>query len=55
MQGDAATGVAHIRQGCTVHQDTGSQLYSPYFLGLLAEAYGQAGQPEVGLQVLARP
>ena len=26
---------------------------SPYFLALLAEAYGQAGQPEVGLQVLA--
>ena len=53
MQGDAAAGIAHIRQGFTVHQDTGSQLYSPYFLALLAEAYGQAGQPEVGLQVLA--
>lgn len=53
MQGDVATGIAHIRQGFTVHQNTGSQLYSPYFLALLAEAYGQAGQPEVGLQVLA--
>jgi predicted ATPase len=53
MQGDVATGIAHIRQGYTVHQDTGSQLYSPYCLALLAEAYGQAGQPEVGLQVLA--
>jgi predicted ATPase len=53
MQGDAAAGIAHIRQGFTVHQDTGSQLYSPYFLALLAEAYGQAGQLEVGLQVLA--
>ena len=53
MQGDTATGLADIRHGCTVHQDTGSQLYSPYFLGLLAEASGQAGQPEAGLQVLA--
>ena len=53
MQGDTATGLAHIRHGCTVHQDTGSQLYSPYFFGLLAEASGQAGQPEAGLQVLA--
>jgi predicted ATPase len=53
MQGDVATGIAHIRQGHTVHQATGSQLYSPYFLAVLAEAYGQAGQPEVGLQVLA--
>jgi predicted ATPase len=53
MQGDVATGIAHIRQGYAVHQDTGSNLYSPYFLALLAEAYGQGGQPEVGLQVLA--
>jgi predicted ATPase len=27
-------------------------LYRPYFLTLLAEAYGQAGQPETGLTVL---
>jgi predicted ATPase len=53
VQGDVATGIAHIQQGFTVHQDTGSQLYSPYFLALLAEAHGQAGQFEVGLQVLA--
>jgi len=53
MQGDAAAGIAHIRQGFTVHQDTGSKLYSAYFFTLLAETYGQAGQPEVGLQVLA--
>ena len=31
----------------------GSSCYRPYFLALLAEAYGQAGQPEAGLTVLA--
>ena len=31
----------------------GLKLYQAYFLSLLAEAYGQTGQPEHGLQVLA--
>ena len=31
----------------------GLKLLRPYWLALLAEAYGQAGQPEAGLQVLA--
>ena len=34
-------------------QRTGSKLYRPYYLALLAEAYGQAGQPEAGLTCLA--
>jgi predicted ATPase len=45
--------VAHIRQGLTVYQGTGTKLYCPYCLALLAEAYGQAGQPEAGLEPLA--
>ena len=53
MQGDAATGVAHIQQGLGAVQSTGQKLYHPYHLALLAEAYGQAGQPEVGLTCLA--
>jgi predicted ATPase len=52
MQGDAATGVAHIQQGLVAVQSMGLKLYRPYFLSLLAEAYGQAGQPEAGLTVL---
>ena len=52
MQGDAATGVAHIQQGLVAMQSTGRTLHHPYFLALLAEAYGQAGQPETGLAVL---
>jgi predicted ATPase len=53
MQGDAATGVAHIQQGLRAVQSTGQKLYYPYHLALLAEAYGQVGQPEAGLTCLA--
>jgi predicted ATPase len=53
MQGDAATGVAHIQQGWDAVQRTGQKLYHPYHLALLGEAYGQAEQPEVGLTCLA--
>ena len=53
MQGGAAAGVAHIQQGLEAVQGTGLKLYRPYLLALLAEAYGQAGQPEAGLTALA--
>jgi predicted ATPase len=46
--------VEQIRQGLAAHEQVGlPQLGRPSVLALLAEAYGQAGQPEVGLQVLA--
>jgi predicted ATPase len=51
-QGDAAAGVVHIHQGLEAVQRIELKLYRPYFLALLAEAYGQAGQPEAGLTVL---
>jgi DNA-binding winged helix-turn-helix (wHTH) protein/predicted ATPase len=53
MGGNITAGVAHIRQGWTVHHGIGPQLLRPYYLSLLAEAYGQAGQPEAGLTALA--
>jgi predicted ATPase len=53
IQGDAAAGVAHIHQGLGAVHSIGLKLYRPYFLALLAEAYGQAGQPEAALTVLA--
>jgi predicted ATPase len=53
MQGDVVEGVAQLRQGLAGHQDIGPKVGQPYRLALLAEAYGQAGQPEAGLQVLA--
>jgi len=53
MQGDTATGMAHIQQGLGAVQSIGQKLYYPYHLTLLAEAYGQVGQPEAGLTCLA--
>jgi predicted ATPase len=53
MQGDATTGVTQLHQGLAVQDVVGPKVGRPYFLGLLAEASGQAGQPEAGLTVLA--
>jgi predicted ATPase len=53
MRGDAADGVAQLRQGLAAIQGMGLALMRPHGLSLLAEAYGQAGQPEAGLTVLA--
>jgi predicted ATPase len=53
MQGDADEGLAQIRHGLAAHQDIGPKLSQPYRLSSLAEAYGQAGEPEAGLTVLA--
>jgi predicted ATPase/DNA-binding winged helix-turn-helix (wHTH) protein len=52
MQGDVATGVVHIQQGLAAVQETGLNVYRPYWLSLLAEAYSQAEQPEAGLEIL---
>ena len=52
MQGEVARGSAQIRQGLAAPQGGGLKLLHPSFLAVLAEAYGQAGQPEAGLQVL---
>ena len=53
MPGEAAEGVAQLQQGWAVHQRVGTKQLQTYCLSLLAEAYGQAGEPEVGLEVLA--
>jgi predicted ATPase len=53
MRGDAGAGVAQIRQGLAVSQGEGLNVFRPYFLALLAEAYSLAGQPDPGRQALA--
>jgi predicted ATPase len=53
MRGDAADGVAQLRQGLAAIQSMGLELMRPHGLSLLAEAYGRAGLPEAGLQALA--
>ena len=52
-QGHAEEGIAHIRAGLAAWRAAGNELLRPYFLGLLAVAYGRAGQAEQGLRVLA--
>jgi predicted ATPase len=51
MQGEAAAGVAQLRQALA-SPDVGPPSLHTYWLTVLAEAYGRAGQPQVGLQVL---
>jgi predicted ATPase len=53
IEGDAVEGLAQIRQGLAVTQGVGPELLRSHWLSFLAEAYGRAGQPEAGLQVLA--
>jgi class 3 adenylate cyclase/predicted ATPase len=50
--GEAEEGIILMQQGLAACQDTGSALYRPYHLALLAEVYGDAGHPAAGLQVL---
>jgi class 3 adenylate cyclase/predicted ATPase len=47
-----AEGVAQIHQGLAAWRIAGQELARPYYLALLAEAYGRAGQAEEGLSVL---
>jgi predicted ATPase len=51
-QGHRATGVAQMRQSLVEYQATGAALSRPYYLALLAEACGHAGQVEEGLRLL---
>jgi predicted ATPase len=53
VQGQGEEGMLQMRQGLTAFQTAGVEIEQSYFLALLAEAYGEAGQPEKGLAVLA--
>ena len=46
-------GIAQMHQGLTTLQATGGGLRIPYYLALLAESYGNHGEPGEGLHVLA--
>jgi TOMM system kinase/cyclase fusion protein len=46
-------GIAQMRQGLDAWLATGAGVFRPYYLALLAEAYGRARQIEKGLHVLA--
>jgi predicted ATPase len=51
-QGQIEEGITQMRQGLAALRATGAELRRPYYLELLAEAYGRAGQAEGGLQLL---
>jgi predicted ATPase/class 3 adenylate cyclase len=52
-QGRKEEGIAQIRQGLAATLATGAKIYEPCFFPLLAEACGEARQPEEGLTALA--
>jgi class 3 adenylate cyclase/predicted ATPase len=41
-----------MREGMAIYRATDAGVWLPYFLTLLAEAYGEAGQPDAGLRLL---
>jgi predicted ATPase len=53
MQGQEEEGIPQIHQGMAADRAAGTELFRPYHLALLAEAYGKAGQIEEGLAALA--
>jgi predicted ATPase len=53
MQGQAEEGAAQIRQALAAWRAMGAGMAVSHWLVLLAEAYGQAGQAEEGLRLLA--
>jgi predicted ATPase len=52
-QGQTAEGIARMRQGLAATRATGAEGLVPYWLALLAEACGHAGQADEGLHLLA--
>jgi class 3 adenylate cyclase/predicted ATPase len=52
-QGQSEEGILQIRQGIASDQAVGVEVFLPYNLSLLAEAYGKGGQVEEGLSALA--
>src|SRR5262245_38364048 len=52
-QGQKAEGIAQMRQGLAAYRARGAELERPCWLAVLTEAYGEAGQTEEGLSLLA--
>jgi predicted ATPase len=52
-RGQAAAGIAQMRQGLEALRATGAEVERPWLLTSSALAYGNAGQPEEGLALIA--
>jgi predicted ATPase len=48
-QGQGEEGITQMREGLAAYRATGAEVARPYWLALLAEAYGKLGQTEQGL------
>ena len=53
MQGQQEEGIAQMHQGLTALRATGTEVNLTYYLALLAEVYGQRGQTDEGLCIVA--
>uniref|UniRef100_UPI003F499F2B adenylate/guanylate cyclase domain-containing protein n=1 Tax=Cupriavidus necator TaxID=106590 RepID=UPI003F499F2B len=53
LEGSHEDGIAQMHQGLGAHEATGAALGRPSLLGLLADAYGRAGQAEAALRVVS--
>jgi predicted ATPase len=53
VQGQGEEGIAQLHQGLAAFRAVGLELGRSWHLALLAEAYGEGGQTEAGLTVLA--
>ena len=52
LPGQGEAGIDPMRDGLDALRATGGRLRLPYYLALMAESYGQAGQIEAGLSLL---
>ena len=52
-QGQGGEGIVEIQDGMEAYRATGAELGRPYFLAILAGAYGEVGQIQEGLTSLA--
>ena len=52
-QGQCEEGIAQLREGLVAYRVTGAEIESSHWLGLIAEACRDTGQPEEGLRVIA--
>jgi predicted ATPase len=46
-------GLVQLKEGLAAGRATGAEMWVPLFLGAVAQGYGQAGQEQEGLQVIA--
>jgi predicted ATPase len=52
QRGEIQDGIRQMREGISAFRATSAEIMLPYFFAMLAEAYGEAGQPEDGLSLL---